>query len=73
MNYLDFFNKKYRPTSSIENGNNNLAMLNKSYELSSLNFSVLDFRNIDRMTIRRGKPFSEMIEIKLNDIYEGEI
>jgi cell division protein FtsQ len=52
---------------------NNIAVLNKSYELSSLNFSVLDFRNIDRMTIRRGKPFSEMIEIKLNDIYEGEI
>ena len=52
---------------------NNIAVLNKSYELSSLNFSVLDFRNTDRMTIRRGKPFSEMIEIKLNDIYEGEI
>jgi hypothetical protein len=28
MNYLDFFNKKYRHASSIENGNNNLAMLN---------------------------------------------
>ena len=61
------------PSQDITLVLNNLAMLNKSYELSSLNFSVLDFRNIDRMTIRRGKPFSEMIEIKLNDIYEGEI
>jgi hypothetical protein len=61
------------PSQDIALVLNKLAMLNKSYELSSLNFSVLDFRNIDRMTIRRSKPFSEMIEIKLNDVYKGEI
>ena len=61
------------PTQDIALVLNSIVILNKSHELSSLNFSVLDFRNINRMTIRRSKPFSEMIEIKLNDVYKGEI
>jgi len=34
MNYLDFFNKKYRHTSSNANGNNILDMLNITLNIS---------------------------------------
>ena len=61
------------PTQDIALVLKTVVALNKSYRLSSRNFSVLDFRNIDRMTIRRHKPFPETVEIKLNDVDKGEI
>jgi cell division protein FtsQ len=61
------------PTQDIALVLKTVIALNKSYRLSSRNFSVLDFRNIDRMTIRRHKPFPETVEIKLNDVDKGEI
>ena len=41
MNYLDFFNKKYRHTSSIENGNNILAMLNITLNILKRTLAII--------------------------------
>ena len=41
MNYLDFFNKKYRHTSSNANGNNILDMLNITLNISKITLATI--------------------------------
>jgi hypothetical protein len=41
MNYLDFFNKKYRHAISSANGNNNLDMLNITLNISKITLATI--------------------------------
>ena len=41
MNYLDFFNKKYRHAISSANGNNNLDMLNITLNISKRTIAAI--------------------------------
>ena len=61
------------PANELTKVYKNLIMENKVKKLLSVNFSLLDLRNPNRMMIRRQKDAKEAVEIKLRRLEEGEI
>jgi cell division protein FtsQ len=61
------------PADGLTKVYKNLIRENKVKKLLSVNFSLLDLRNPNRMMIRRQKDAKEAVEIKLRRLEEGEI
>ena len=61
------------PSEGINKALNKMIELNSIYDFSSKNFNVLDFRNINRVIIRKNNEPTQMIEIKLDELGKGEI
>ena len=61
------------PADELTKVYKNLIMENKVKKLLSVNFSLLDLRNPNRMMIRRQKDVKEAVEIKLRRLEEEKI
>ena len=61
------------PADELTKVYKNLIMENKVKKLLSVNFSLLDLRNPNRMMIRRQKDAKEAVEIKLRRLEEEKI
>ena len=61
------------PADGLTKVYKNLIRENKVKKLLSVNFSLLDLRNPNRMMIRRQKDAKEAVEINLRRLEEGEI
>ena len=61
------------PSEGVNKALKKMIELNLVYEFSSKNFNVLDFRNINRVIIRKNNEPTQTIEIKLDKLERGEI
>ena len=61
------------PSEGVNKALKKMIELNFVYEFSSKNFNVLDFRNINRVIIRKNNEPTQTIEIKLDKLERGEI
>ena len=61
------------PSEGVNKALKKMIELNFVYEFSSKNFNVLDFRNINRVIIRKNNEPTRTIEIKLDKLEKGEI
>ena len=61
------------PSEGVNKALKKMIELNLVYEFSSKNFNVLDFRNINRVIIRKNNEPTQTIEIKLDKLEKGEI
>ncbi|MAT00558.1 MAG: hypothetical protein CML41_03490 [Rhodobacteraceae bacterium] len=61
------------PSEGVNKALKKMIELNFVYEFSSKNFNVLDFRNINRVIIRKNNEPTQTIEIKLDKLEKGEI
>ena len=61
------------PSEGVNKALKKMIELNSIYEFSSKNFNVLDFRNINRVIIRKNNEPTQTIEIKLDKLERGEI
>ena len=61
------------PSEGINKALKKMIELNSIYDFSSKNFNVLDFRNINRVIIRKNNEPTQTIEIKLDKLEKGEI
>ena len=61
------------PSEGVNKALKKMIELNLVYKFSSKNFNVLDFRNINRVIIRKNNEPTQTIEIKLDKLERGEI
>ena len=61
------------PSEGVNKALKKMIELNFDYDFSSKNFNVLDFRNINRVIIRKNNEPTQTIEIKLDKLEKGEI
>ena len=61
------------PSEGVNKALKKMIELNFVYGFSSKNFNVLDFRNINRVIIRKNNEPTQTIEIKLDKLEKGEI